>query len=107
MLLKRKKSIVDSPTKSLVLDDNFDVLFVNKPFTKEKAPPKDEQDRKKVKDLKTKGVVTEAKEAKLLGKDGKERVKAVTGDEAQEVLMKTRNSGFINKKSTNGNGKGL
>ncbi|TGO39538.1 hypothetical protein BHYA_0052g00370 [Botrytis hyacinthi] len=59
----------------------------NKAPAKEKAPSKDKEDRKEVKDFEIKGAVKEAKEAKLLCKDEKEKVEAVIGDEVQEVLM--------------------
>ncbi|ESZ93597.1 hypothetical protein SBOR_6026 [Sclerotinia borealis F-4128] len=100
---KRKKSLVDRSTESPAPDDNFDVASVasipstasatpvkpkaKKPKVeraekidkvkappkakapaKEKAPPKDKEDKKEV-------------------KDAKGKVKTVTGDEAQDVLL--------------------
>ncbi|TGO44403.1 hypothetical protein BOTNAR_0829g00020 [Botryotinia narcissicola] len=114
---------------------------------KVKAPPKSKASIKekvplKDKEVKGKGLakeIKEAKDTKVIGKDGKEKVKAVTGDEAQEILLeylsrenrpfsagdisgnlhgkvtKTLtdkllkelcNSGLINGKGTNGDGKG-
>ncbi|QSZ28596.1 hypothetical protein DSL72_003095 [Monilinia vaccinii-corymbosi] len=165
---KRKKSLVDCAAESSALDDNFDVASVSsipstasatpvkskakKPradkadkFEKVKAPPKakalakEKEDKKESKDAKAKVPAKEPKETKVIGKDGKEKIKAVTGDEAQEVLIEylTRenrpfsagdvsgnlhgkvtktltdkllkelaNSGLINGKGTNGDGKG-
>lgn len=58
-----------------------------KAVAKEKALPKDKEDKRDGKDVKAKVVAKEIKDTKGIGKDGKEKVKAVTGDEAQEVLM--------------------
>ncbi|EMR89118.1 putative tbp1-interacting protein tbpip protein [Botrytis cinerea BcDW1] len=108
---------------------------------KEKVPLKDKEVKGKgvVKEVKETKENKEAKDTKVIGKDGKEKIKAVTGDEAQEVLLeylsrenrpfsagdisgnlhgkvtKTLtdkllkelcNSGLINGKGTNGDGKG-
>ncbi|KAF7937071.1 hypothetical protein BELL_0092g00210 [Botrytis elliptica] len=108
---------------------------------KEKAPLKDKEAKGKglIKEVKETKENKETKDTKVIGKDGKEKVKAVTGDEAQEVLLeylsrenrpfsagdisgnlhgkvtKTLtdkllkelcNSGLINGKGTNGDGKG-
>ncbi|KAJ8061532.1 hypothetical protein OCU04_009345 [Sclerotinia nivalis] len=115
-----------------------------KTSAKEKAPAKDKEGKDSkgkvvAKDVKEVKEVKETKETKVIGKDGKEKVKAVTGDEAQEVLMEylirenrpfsagdvsgnlhgkvtktltdkllkeLSNSGLINGKGTNGDGKG-
>ncbi|KAF5870727.1 putative tbp1-interacting protein tbpip protein [Botrytis fragariae] len=112
-----------------------------KAFVKEKVPAKDKEVKGKsvIKEVKETKEIKEAKDIKVMGKDGKEKVKAVTGDEAQEVLLeylsrenrpfsagdisgnlhgkvtKTLtdkllkelcNSGLINGKGTNGDGKG-
>ncbi|KAF7876856.1 uncharacterized protein EAF02_008076 [Botrytis sinoallii] len=108
---------------------------------KEKVPLKDKEVKGKglIKEVKETKENKETKDTKVIGKDGKEKVKAVTGDEAQEVLLeylsrenrpfsagdisgnlhgkvtKTLtdkllkelcNSGLINGKGTNGDGKG-
>ncbi|KAF7854695.1 hypothetical protein EAF04_010264 [Stromatinia cepivora] len=115
-----------------------------KTSVKEKAPAKDKEGKDSkgkiiAKDAKEVKETKETKETKVIGKDGKEKVKAVTGDEAQEVLMEylirenrpfsagdvsgnlhgrvtktltdkllkeLSNSGLINGKGTNGDGKG-
>lgn len=121
---KRKKSLIESSTKSPTPDDNFDVVSIAsipstasatpvkpkakrpkvekgekvekvkappkaKASIKEKAPPKDKEVKAKglIKEIKETKEIKEAKDTKVIGKDGKEKVKAVTGDEAQEVLL--------------------
>lgn len=56
---------------------------------KEKVPLKDKEVKGKgvVKEVKETKENKEAKDTKVIGKDGKEKIKAVTGDEAQEVLL--------------------
>ncbi|APA13463.1 predicted protein [Sclerotinia sclerotiorum 1980 UF-70] len=140
---KSKKPKVEKTEKS----EKVKATSKAKTSVKEKVLAKDKEgkeskgkvgakDGKEVKDTKE---IKETKEAKLIGKDGKEKVKAVTGDEAQEVLMEylirenrpfsagdvsgnlhgkvtktltdkllkeLSNSGLINGKGTNGDGKG-